>query len=152
MLFAARETMYLHMLAQAFAAQGLPPEWGPAFARTESNFEATAHSTAAGDVKRGGSFGLCQISYLTAKALGYTGLPQGLNDPQCNAELAAKLCKKNMTDYHVTSLLDVAALYNSGKRYAAAPASTKTVYVTKVVRFAAMYKVRLAQTPAPSIP
>ena len=152
MLFAAREALYLHMLAQAFAAEGLPPEWGPAFARTESGFVADARATARGDALRGGSWGLTQVSYLTAKSLGYQGLPQGLIEPQLNAALAAKLCKKNMADYHVTSLQDVAALYNSGHRYANAPASTRTIYVPRVVRFANLYRLRLALAAKASLP
>lgn len=140
------------MLAQTFAAQGLPPEWGPAFARTESGFVPTARSAALGDAKRGGSWGLCQVSFKTAQTLGYKGEPVGLLDPAINCGLAARLCRKNMHDYRVQTLQDVAALYNSGKRYKDAPGTTKTIYVVRVVRFAALYRLRLAQASTPTVP
>jgi soluble lytic murein transglycosylase-like protein len=149
MIFVAREALYTVMLARVFAAEGLPPEWGPAIARTETNFMPNAHNGSLGDGLRGGSWGLCQMSYLTALALGFDGAPQDLLDPERNARLAAALCRKNMQSFRVTDLSDVAALYNSGKRFAQAPASTRTVYVPRVLRFAAVYRARFAQTPTP---
>lgn len=149
MVFAAREALYTVMLARVFAAEGLPPEWGPAIARTETNFMPNAHNGSLGDGLRGGSWGLMQMSYLTAQALGFEGAPQDLLVPERNAALAATLCRKNMQSFRVTQLADVAALYNSGKRFAQAPASTRTVYVPRVLRFAAIYKDRLASPPTP---
>jgi soluble lytic murein transglycosylase-like protein len=138
--FAAREALFVPMLRAAFAAQGMPPEWGPAIARTESAFVVEAQSNSAGDTRRGGSWGLCQMSYKTALALGYKGAPEGLLTPAVNAALAAKLCRMNMVQFRVAALEDVAALYNSGKLYKAAPASTRTVYVPRVIKYAAIYR------------
>ncbi len=131
---------YQLILVIAFHNAGLPPEWGLAIARQESNFKPAALNMSVADSKRGGSWGLCQMSLLTAKGLGYVGDASGLTDPQVNADLAARLCKEIMARFKTSSLADVAAGYNSGRTFAKAPMSTRTVYVPRVLKFAQDYK------------
>lgn len=142
MIFFEREALYFPILVAAFVRQGLPPEWGVALARQESAFVATAINNSTGDASRGGSRGLCQMSLLTARGLGFTGPPEELMNPICNADLAALLCKEISTRLKTTELGDVAAAYNSGKVLAKAPASTRNVYVPRVLSFALGYKLR----------
>ncbi len=131
---------YALILVIAFQNEGLPTEWGLALARQESNFAPKALNMSAGDALRGGSWGLCQMSLKTARALGYVGAAEGLTDPQLNARLAAKLCKELVVRFRTTNLADVAAGYNSGKPFAKAPVSTRTVYVPRVLKFADAYR------------
>ena len=131
---------YQLILVVAFHNVGLPPEWGLAIARQESNFAPKALNMSVADSTRGGSWGLCQMSLLTARGLGYVGTAAGLTDPQVNADLAARLCRELVTRFKTTSLADVAAGYNSGRTFAKAPASTRTVYVPRVLKFAQDYK------------
>lgn len=131
---------YALILVIAFQNEGLPPEWGLAIARQESNFTPKALNMSAGDATRGGSWGLCQMSLTTARALGYVGTAQGLTDPKLNAALAAKLCKELVTRFKTVNLADVAAGYNSGKTFAKAPISTRTVYVPRVLKFSEQYR------------
>ena len=142
MTFTQREALYLPYLVAAFMKLDLPPEWGVAIARQESPFLAAAVNNSAGDAKRGGSMGLCQMSLLTARGLGYVGQPTGLLDPVVNAALAAALCKEIVTRLKTRDLADVASAYNSGKPFAKAPQSTRTVYVPRVLAFALAYKER----------
>lgn len=139
------------MLAKTGQAYAIPPEWLVAFARVESSLRAGAINNSTGDLKRGGSRGLCQLSLKTARAIGYGGDPEGLLDPVTNAHFAGLLIVVNMHDYAVTSLEDVAALYNSGKRFAQAPASTRLLYVPAIRRWSAYYKdkARAAVEPSP---
>lgn len=136
----AAMAQYALILAVAFVNEGLPPEWGLAIARQESAFRPTALNMSSGDATRGGSWGLCQMSLLTARGLGYIGDNLGLLDPKVNAQLAAKLCKELSLRFKTMDLQDIASAYNSGKPYARAPASTKTVYVPRVLAGAEMYR------------
>lgn len=131
---------YALILIVAFQNEGLPPEWGLALARQESNFAPQALNMSTGDATRGGSWGLCQMSLTTARGLGYVGTAQGLTDPKVNAKLAAKLCKELVTRFRTNNLADIAAGYNSGKPFAKAPSSTRTVYVPRVIQFAGDYR------------
>ena len=135
-----RTDLYLPMLAKTGQVYAIPPEWLVAFARVESSFRAGAINNSAGDLKRGGSRGLCQLSLTTARAMGYQGEPEGLLDPVVNANFAGLLIVTNMHDFKVTSLEDVASLYNSGKRFAQAPPSTRILYVSAVRRWSGFYK------------
>jgi soluble lytic murein transglycosylase-like protein len=141
-----RTDLYLPMLAKTGQAYAIPPEWLVAFARVESSFRAGAVNNSAGDLKRGGSRGLCQLSLKTAQAIGYKGTPEGLFDPITNANFAGLLIVINMHDFKVDSLEDVAALYNSGRRFAQAPPSTKLLYVPAIRRWAAYYRDRARAT------
>lgn len=142
MTFTQREALYFPVLVAAFLRHNLPPEWGVAIARQESAFVVTASNNSAGDAKRGGSWGLCQISLLTARSLGFTGTTADLLNPEINAELAAALCEEISKRLKTTSLADVASAYNSGKPMQKAPTSTRTVYVPRVLAFAVAYQPR----------
>lgn len=144
MTFTQREALYFPMLVAAFLRHNLPPEWGVAIARQESAFVATASNNRAGDATRGGSWGLCQMSLLTARGLGFTGTTAELLSPEINAELAATLCEQISKRIKTRELADVASAYNSGKPFAKAPTSTRTVYVPRVLMFATTYEPRAA--------
>lgn len=146
---AEREHLYLPLLARTAYVYSLPPHWLVGIARVESGFHTRAAGTSAGDMARGGSTGLTQMSLQTARALGFTGSTEDLYAPATNARLAAMLIVHNMRSFRVDSIEDVAALYNSGKRFAQAPASTRLLYVPAVRRFAAMYKARAEAAAAP---
>lgn len=137
-----RTELYLPMLAKMGQAYAVPPEWLVAFARVESSFRANAVNNSAADTARGGSRGLCQMSLQTARAIGFTGAPDDLLDPVVNAKMAATLISLNMRSFRVSSLEDVAALYNSGKRFNKAPLSTRMLYVPAIKRWAAFYAKR----------
>ncbi len=137
---AERAALYGPLIRAAFEAEGLPGHWGMALARQESAFEPSAQCLIGGDKKRGGSFGLCQMSLATAQGdLGYLGDGDGLKNPEVNTKLAAKFCKLLTKRLKTTELKDIAAAYNSGRPFAKAPKSTRTVYVPNVLRFAQEY-------------
>lgn len=140
MTFTQREKLYSPILVAAFVSAGLPPEWGLAIARQESAFQPLAVVLTGGDLARGGSRGLCQMSWLTAKGLGFTGQPADLLIPRVNADLAASLCKQLVRQFKTQELRDIACGYNSGKPFARAPKSTREVYAPNVVKFAAAYQ------------
>ena len=65
------------------------------------------------------SFGPAQILFATAKGLGYSGDPDGLNDPMVNAEYCLKLMKRNRRR-KLSGLADPileVACYNAGGVY-----------------------------------
>ena len=129
------------IIEAAFIARDLPTAWGMAFAMQESAFKASATNlTDPGDVARGGSFGLFQMSYKTALTeCGYHGPATGLLDPQVNAALAAKFISILQKRHYVNGpndLENIASGYNSGKPRDKAPPSTRDVYVTNVILFA----------------
>lgn len=128
---------YGPILRDAFAELGLPPVWGIAIARQESAFRAGACNNSGGDAARGGSWGLCQVSLQTARALGFEGGPQHLLDPATNARLAAQLCSQLAARFG-SNLIDVAAAYNSGKSYQHAPESARD-YAERVLAFSQQY-------------
>lgn len=141
--FTENEAAYLPILAQAFASRGLPPELGPALARKESAFNPGVDNQGPGDKERGGSYGLCQMSYQTAKGLGYSGTPEGLKDPHINATLAAELCAQNWE--RTKNLVDVICMYNSGKPFMRAPTATTNVYLPSVQAYLKIYRARCEQ-------
>lgn len=141
--FKDNELAYLPILAQAFASRGLPPELGPALARKESAFNPLEDNQGPGDKELGGSYGLCQMSFQTAKGLGYSGTPEGLKDPYINAALAAELCAINWKAHK--NLVDVICMYNSGKPFMRAPTSTTSVYLPSVQSYMKIYRERCVQ-------
>lgn len=114
----------------AFKAHALPPSWGLAFAEVESNFIPDAVNKTGGDGRRGGSYGLFQMSYRTAQGLGYKGNPEDLLSIPINIEYAIKLIKQLKTAN--PDIREVASRYNSGRPFSRAPESTKR-YVEKIV-------------------
>lgn len=127
-----RVDLYGPMLAKAFLRHKLPVVWALAIAATESDFRAGAmNNRNEGDVARGGSYGLCQMSLQTAKALAPDCTVEDLLDPTTNSEIAAMLVSQLARRY--TDIKDVAAAYNSGKRFAHAPSSTRAIYVPRIL-------------------
>lgn len=127
-----------------FAERGLPGNLGLALARQESNFKTTAVATHPADIARGGAYGLLQMTYKTAVGLGYEGPPEGLLNTATNIFWASKLCAQNAkrTKAVVGSrewVYDVAAMYNSGRLYAAAPDVTRNEYAPRVWGFFCAY-------------
>lgn len=139
MTFAEREALYGPVLVAAFASALLPPEWGLAIATQETRFQPNALNNTGGDLVRGGSRGLCQMSWKTAVGLGFTGVADDLYKPRVCADLAAKLCAELVRRWQTHELLDIASGYNSGRKYAQAPAST-VVYAKNVVAYADHYR------------
>jgi soluble lytic murein transglycosylase-like protein len=137
--FAEREALYGPVLVAAFVSAGLPPEWGLAIAMQETRFNPDALNNTGGDLVRGGSRGLCQMSWKTALGLGYTGVPGDLFKPRTCADLAAKLCSELVRRWKTHDLSDIASGYNSGRRFTQAPAST-IVYSKNVVAYAKHYE------------
>lgn len=141
MKFADREKLFLPIVAHAFASHGLPPELGAAIARQESNFAADAVVLSGGDGKRGGSYGLCQMSLKTGLSMDKTCTSGRLLDAGYNAELAARLCCINSRACK-GNVEDIISMYNSGKAFYKAPDSTKLVYVPNVMKYMEEYKDR----------
>ena len=135
-----RAKLYGPILRRAFEAEGLPGHWGLALAHHESGLNPKAENLVGGDARRGGSFGLCQMSLATAQGdLGYLGDGEGLKDPEVNARLAAKFCKILTMRFKTTDLRDIASAYNSGRVFEKAPVSTRTRYVPSVLAHAERY-------------
>lgn len=137
--YSARLKKYRPAIVDAFLAQGLPEALGLAIARQESAFKAGARTVTGGDARRGGSYGLCQMSLMTARDLGYLGPPEGLLNPQLNARLAAEHCKRLATVYK-SFWPDVAAAYNSGRSLAYSPKTTRLTYVPNVMKYMAEFE------------
>lgn len=144
-----REAAYLPIVIEEFEKEGLPPELGAAIARQESNWDPDATVLHGGDGKRGGAYGLCQMTLKTALALDKTATPARLLNPRYNCHLAALLCKENWKRAN-GRLQDVISLYNSGKQFHAAPDVTKLVYVPRVTAFLAEYREMIQALRAPA--
>lgn len=106
--------------------------------KVESNFRPTASNMVGGDLQRGGAYGLVQMTLLTARGLGYDGEPNGLLDPVVNLDLGARLHAENLKRAK-GNLEDAISLYNSGKKYVLAPATTRS-YVQKVLAAMAEFR------------
>lgn len=134
----ARIQVYGPTLVAAFKARNLPTAWGLGFARQESDFVPDAQVISGGDARRGGSFGLCAMSLLTALSYRSDITATQLKDPAINAMLAAQ---------HIATLVkqcgpvlqEVASRYNSGRPLEHAPQSTREVYVPNVVKYTLLY-------------
>jgi soluble lytic murein transglycosylase-like protein len=90
----SRENSYDTIVNAEAAAQGVPPALIKAVIGQESAFvpNATRAEPQIGDA----STGLMQLLAKTAKALGYTGTPQGLFDPATNIHYGTKLLSENL--------------------------------------------------------
>lgn len=84
------------------------------------------------------SYGLVQIMYSNAKAMGYSGEPNGLFDPDLNLHFGAIFFKGLLTRYG--NYPDALSAYNSGRPLAKAPDSTANDYVPKTTGYAAYFK------------
>lgn len=137
MSLAEREAAYGPIIVAAMRINGVPPEWGLAIARVESVFEPGARNGEGGDGRRGGAWGIFQMTLKTARDEGYQGTGEGLLDATVCADVAGRLLSRLQTAHRV--LEDVASCYNSGKPVMRAPKSTRTKYVPLVVRLAREY-------------
>ena len=136
--FSTRQHKYGPIIAEAFAAAGLPIALGLSLAHHESHFDKKACSAAKGDLGRGGAYGVCQVTLMTARALGFKGTVDDLYDPAINADVASEICAGNAqrTKQVLGSddwVKDMASLYNSGKILKDAPAFTVHYYVPPVL-------------------
>ena len=133
-----RLAKYRPAIEQVCIARDIPTSWGLAFCRQESCFKADPpQSTDAGDIRRGGAYGLFQMTLATAQGLGYHGDGQGLLLPATNIALWAALVTQLRKRFGADNLKDVAAGYNSGHSYAEAPQErTRNPYTFNVVLFA----------------
>lgn len=117
---------------------------------TESDWHVNAYVGTGGDGARGGAYGLTQMTLLTAQSVdGWLSSdwsrreggrrPEHLFDPALNLELAAALHSEN-ADRSTSPVgsedwvMDLAAMYNSGKVFAKAPVSTRTRHVPRFMR------------------
>ena len=123
-------------IATIFRAHDLYPSWGLAFAYVESNFRPWVVTNSGGDGKRGGAWGLFQMTFLTARGLGFMGIANELLDLHLNTRLAAKLIYQNKSNYG--DLENIAARYNSGKIYILSPQSTRE-YCKRIIEKQAYY-------------
>jgi soluble lytic murein transglycosylase-like protein len=71
------------MIARHAQANGVPESLVHRVVIRESRYNARA-------VGSGGALGLMQIKYATARAMGYTGSPAGLLDPETNLTYAVR--------------------------------------------------------------
>jgi len=126
---------------------GIDPYVLAALVAKESSFNPTAFRREAGykwgtnpDFPEGGdaSYGLTQIMYSNARALGYTGIPTGLFDPDMNLHFGTLFLKNLLTRYG--NYRDALAAYNSGRAFDKAPESTRTDYVPKSEGYAEYFR------------
>ncbi len=146
-------------LRNAFTSEGLDPDWGEALGETETNLRPLSNLTGP-DLARGGSYGPTQISRQTARAYGYAGAMEDLlSDPELAARLTASMVRQGFAerggsldgDDYVpnpnresvlrfgppASFRDMLSVWNAGRPYAQAPASTVSAYVPRGERFLA---------------
>lgn len=126
---------YRSLVKSAADSWGIPPALLAAVALVESGFNAGAVNMTAGDGARGGSYGLCQLSLLTARGLRAGVTPLDLLDPATNLYLAAQyiaqLARSGL------SMPDCIGAYNVGPDMK--PADLAEIYRKKV--FSALSKV-----------
>lgn len=122
----------LPYLKGAAGAAGVPVSWLAAIARQETRFDVRGANISAADSALGGSWGLCQVSFETAKTYGFKGtVPDrtlvknhrytgaaltGLMDPATNAGIAARILAGVRKAGR--GIADAAATYNSGRTLA----------------------------------
>lgn len=104
---------YQGLINQYAAAQGIPPAMVAAIMQQESGGNPNAENLTGGDAARGGSYGLMQVSLLTAQGYGYTGDGQGLLDPDTNLEYATAYLGDLYRQYG-GDVNDTVAAYNAG--------------------------------------
>lgn len=86
----SRENDYDAYVNAAADRYGVPGALLKAIIGHESQFNPNAKNLTGGDGKRGGSYGLTQMSLATARILGYQGDAAGLLDPETSIQLGAK--------------------------------------------------------------
>lgn len=104
---------YQGLINQYAGAQGIPPAMVAAIMQEESGGDPNAENLSGGDAARGGSYGLMQVSLLTAQGYGYTGDASGLLDPDTNLEYATAYLGDLFREYG-GDVNDTIAAYNAG--------------------------------------
>lgn len=109
----ANERDYDAIIFREATRQGVPYALIKAVIAQESNF--TARAIRGEPQLADASRGLMQLLYSTAKALGYTGTPDGLFDPSVNIAFGTKLLKGNLARVAGDEAAAV-SMYNGGYR------------------------------------
>ena len=97
-----------------------------AFISVESDWNSLAFR----NDRNGGSYGLMQLDYETARDRGYTGLPLGLNDPATNLKYGVahlEWLTDHLTKAGKYSIDNLAAAYNAGLAYVESGEPTRTI-------------------------
>lgn len=81
---------YCRLIDRSSAKYGVPARLVRAIIMVESGGDRHATAAAMGDKRRGGSYGLMQISLDTARALGYSGEAIGLYNAAINIDLGTQ--------------------------------------------------------------
>ena len=105
----------------------------------ESRWNANATNLSGPDARRGGAWGLTQMTLTTARAFDSSVTGQELLDPVTNLRIAGQLLADNAR--RSTDDRDTAAMWNSGKLFDYAPESTRYEYVPDVLERARKYEV-----------
>jgi len=101
--------MFDDFISASSATYGVPVSWIRAVIQTESAWNPNAHNAA----DPTGAYGLMQVLYSTAQALGYTGPASGLYDPAININLGTELLSQLRNSYG-DDFRRVYSAYNSG--------------------------------------
>lgn len=145
----------LDLVDAAAAWAGLDPKLVHAIVRAESSYRADGFRHEPGYYRRhvegnddlvdlpwygeprriSSSYGLCQLMYPTALAVGYPRWlpPELLFTPHINVRLGATLMRQLVDKYADTR--DVLAAYNSGRPFDRAPRTTREHYVPTVLGY-----------------
>lgn len=107
---------------------GVPFSWLKAIAGAESDYNPNAYR--AEPQINDGSYGIMQLLYKTATALGYDGDPSGLFDPAVNIDLGARLIQQNISRFG-EDFNAVYSAYNSGSPTAYKTNSTVNAHVQR---------------------
>lgn len=115
------------LVLRAAVEHGVPAALADALVRAESNYRPTARS--------GGNLGLTQISYATARRLGYGGSAAGLFEPETNLRWGLKYLAQAYRLAHGDTCGTVLR-YNSGLDRRAMTAKAQA-YCVKIKRLMA---------------
>jgi soluble lytic murein transglycosylase-like protein len=152
----SRENDYNTIVNAEAAAQAVPAALIKAVIGQESAFVPNAKRAEPqiGDA----SYGLMQLLYKTAKALGYTGTPEGLYDPATNIHYGTQLLADNLARASGDIPRAVSA-YNGGWRESIGFGRQlpngqfrNQDYVTRVLANLKYFREQAAQAPAPLLP
>ncbi len=139
----ARLAQYGPILAKAFIAHKLPVAWALAIAATESEFRPGVANHSKGDERRGGSYGLCQLSLQTAREFAPAATPGDLLEPAKNAAIAAMFVATLRRRFG-NEFSDIVSAYNSGRPLERAPDTTRNVHVPRALRNLDLYATEAA--------
>lgn len=99
-------------LRSAAIKYGLRPDFLEAIGKVETDWQSNLVNQTGPDAKRGGAWGVTQITERTARAHKYEGpMAALLYDPELAAEWTARI----LSDAHPTTLADYVAAWNAGR-------------------------------------